>query len=162
MGIPNVRVSTRKGITMVADPKKQTRIDEVQGLLDAFCTEHLTPELTGYVQELWEKIGRKRNYVITGGKKEIWASAVVYVIARLNFLFDPASPNYLTPDQICAFFNTKKSTVGSRASDIEKACKIQMGQEGLCDRNISDSLTYVKLPNGMIVPMSLARKMGLI
>lgn len=147
---------------MAVDIKKQIRIDEVQNLLDVFCEKYLTPQLTVYVQKLWEKIGRKRTYVITGGRTEIWASAVVYVIARLNFLFDRDSPNYLTSDQICDFFGTKKSTVASRASDIEKACKIRMGHEALCDQSISDSLTLVKLSNGMVVPMSVAREMGLV
>jgi len=87
---------------------------------------------------------------------------VVYVIARLNFLFDRDSPNYLTSDQICDFFGTKKSTVSFRASDIEKACKIRMGYEDLCDQSISDSLTYVELPNGMVVPMSFLRERGLV
>jgi len=147
---------------MAVDLKKQIRIDEVQNLLDAFCEKHFTPQLTEFVQKLWGKIGRKRNYVITGGKKEIWASAVVYVIARLNFLFDRDSPNYLTADQICDFFGTKKSTVSSRASDIEKACKIRMGDEDFCDQSISDSLTYVRLSNGMVVPMSVLRERGLV
>lgn len=147
---------------MASDPKKQMRIDEVQELLDAFCVKNMNSELTGYVQKLWGTVGRKRNYVITGGKKEIWASAVVYVIARLNFLFDPSSPNHLTHDQICDFFGTKKSTVGGRATDIEKACKIRMGHEGLCDQDISDSFTLVELSNGMVVSMSMARKMGLV
>lgn len=147
---------------MATDPKKQIRIDEVQILLDTFCVKHLTPELSGYVQKLWGKVGRKRNYIITGGKKEIWASAVVYVIARVNFLFEKTSPNHLSPDQICAFFDTKKSTVSSRASEIEKACKIQMGHEGLCDQSISDSLTIVQLSNGLVITMSQAREMGFI
>lgn len=147
---------------MAVDIKKQIRIDEVQNLLDVFCEKHFAPQLTVYVQKLWAQIGRKRNYVITGGRKEIWASAVVYVIARLNFLFDRDSSNYLTADQICDFFGTKKSTVGARASDIEKACKIRVGHEGLCDQSISDSLSFVTLSNGMVVPMSVARKMGLI
>ena len=147
---------------MAVDIKKQIRIDEVQNLLDVFCEKHLTPQLTVYVQKLWAKIGRKRNYVITGGRKEIWASAVVYVIARLNFLFDRDSSNYLTSDQICDFFGTKKSTVASRASEIEKACKIRMGHEDLCDQSISDSLTHVKLKNGMVIPLSVAREMGLV
>lgn len=147
---------------MGVPPEKQARIDEVQELLDAFSKEHLTRELTEYLQALWEKVARKRTYVITGGKKEIWASALVYVIARLNFLFDPANPNYLTADQICAFFGTKKSTVASRAGDIEKACKLRMGHEGLCDQRISDSLTLVKLSNGMVIPMNVAREMGFL
>ena len=70
------------------DPKekKQRRIQEVRSLLDEFSKQHLSPQLSQYVFKLWEQIGRKRNYIITGGKKEIRASAVVYVIARLNFL----------------------------------------------------------------------------
>ena len=77
---------------MTTDLKKAARIKEVEGLLDGFSREHLTPELAGYVRKLWEQIGRKRNYVITGGKPEVWASAVIYVIARVNFLFDRSSP----------------------------------------------------------------------
>ena len=62
---------------MASDPKKQARIAEVQALLESFSEGRLTPELSGYVRELWGQVGRKRTYVITGGKKEIWASAVV-------------------------------------------------------------------------------------
>jgi len=144
------------------DARKQARIDEVTALLDAFSQAHLTPELAGYVRKLWEQIGRKRNYVITGGAKEVWASAVVYVIARLNFLFDSKSQNYLTADVICAFFGTKKTTMSARAADIEKACRIRMGQEGLCNQDIADALTFVKLPNGMVIPKKMAREAGLI
>ena len=137
---------------MRVSPEKQARIDEVQKLLDAFSKEHLTQELTEYLQTLWEKVGRKRTYVITGGKKEIWASAVVYVIARLNFLFDPANPNYLTADQICAFFGTKKSTVASRAGDIEKAgiiynlMKDRVDVSGFKDTLVADDFSLASLP----------------
>lgn len=144
------------------EARKQARIEEVGVLLDAFTQAHLTPELGGYARELWEQIGRKRKYIITGGAKEVWAAAVVYVIARLNFLFDSKNPNYLTVDDICAFFGTKKTTVSARAADIEKACRIRMGQEGLCSPDIADSLTFVKLQNGMVIPRNMAREAGLI
>jgi len=144
------------------DASKQERIDEVALLLNAFSQTHLAPELAGYVRTLWAQIGRKRKYVITGGAKEVWAAAVVYVIARLNFLFDSKSPNYLTADVICAFFGTKKTTMSARAADIEKACRIRMGQEGLCNPDIADAITFVKLPNGMVIPKKMAREAGLI
>ena len=144
------------------DARKQERIQEVQALLDAFCQSKLPAEIAGYVNRLWEKIGRKHTYVITGGKKEVWASAVVYAIARLNFLFDRKSPNYLPPDDICAFFGTKKTTSANKAAEIEKACRIRMGEEGLCRPDISDSLSFVRLRNGMVIPRSIAREMGLI
>jgi len=74
--------------------KKQRRIQEVTDLQEKFSKQHLSPELSLYVFKLWEQIGKKRNYIITGGKKEVWACAVVYVIARLNFFFDKSNPNY--------------------------------------------------------------------
>ena len=146
------------------DPKKQARIDEVKALLADFSAQHLAraPDLAGYIEKLWDQIGRKRNYVITAGTKEVWASAVVYVIARLNFLFDKASPNYLTADTICGHFGTKKGTVSARAAEIEKACRIRVGHEGLCSTEISDDLTFVQLSNGMVLPRRVAREMGLL
>jgi len=75
------------------DDKKAKRIEDVRLLLQEFGKACLTPELTEYVLRLWEQIGRKRNYVITGGRPEVWASATVYVIARLNFLFDGCTPH---------------------------------------------------------------------
>ena len=148
----------------MVDPKKQARIDEVKPLLGDFSKQHLAiaPDIAGYIEKLWDQIARKRNYVITGGTKEVWASAVVYVIARLNFLFDKASPNYLSPDTICGYFGTKKGTVSARAAEIEKLCRIRVGHKGLCRPEISDELTFVELPNGMVLPKRMARDMGIL
>ena len=144
------------------DPKekKHRRIQEVRSLLDEFSKQHLSPQLSQYVIKLWDQIGRKRNYIITEGKKEVWASAVVYVIARLNFLFDKDNSSFLPPDTICNFFDTKKRTVSARASDIEKVFKIRLGHEDLCNTEISDSLTFVRLPNGLVLSKKMAKEMG--
>ena len=110
------------------DSRKQQRIEEVAALLADFTQQHFVnaPDLIAYTQKLWEQIGRKRNYVITGGTKEVWASAVVHVIASLNFLFDRSSPHYLSLDTICDFFATKKGTISARAAEIRKACRIRV------------------------------------
>lgn len=147
---------------MRSDSPKAARIEEVRTLLAAFSQQRLTPELAGYVHKLWEQIGRKRTYVITGGNKEVWASAVVYVIARLNFLFDRNNPCFLPPDEICSFFGTKKSTVSAKAAQIEKACRIRIGHEGLCSPELSDSLTFVQLSNGIVLSKKMAKEMGIL
>jgi len=64
-----------------SEPTKECLIDFLNYLLegleesikglDAFCEKNFMPQLTGYVQKMWAKIGRKRNYVITGGRTEI-------------------------------------------------------------------------------------------
>ena len=135
--------------------EKMERLDEIKELVLAFCNEYLNEELTGYVMKLCDMLGRKRKISITRGKKEIWAASIVYVIARLNFLFDPESELFLSADSICDFFNVKKSTVGSKATQIEKICDIGLGAEGFCSHEISDALTLVELPNGLVIPKSM-------
>ena len=100
--------------------------------------------------------------MITGGRPEVWASAAVYVIARLNFLFDRQSKNFLPPDTICNFFGTRKNTISAKATEIEKACKITMGQDGFCSPEIVDSLSFVQLPNGLMLTRKQAKEMGMI
>ena len=142
---------------MTEDEKKQ-RLDEIKELVQAFCEEHLNEELTGYALKLCDTLGRKRKISITRGKKEIWAASIIYVIARLNFLFDPDNELFLSADTICDFFGAKKSTVGNKATQIEKACNLGLGAEGFCSQHISDALTFVELPNGLIIPKSMLPK----
>jgi len=141
---------------------KKQRLEEIKGLVLAFCEEHLDEELYGYAFELCEMLGRKRKISITRGKKEIWAASIIYVIARLNFLFDPENEFFLSADTVCDFFGTKKSTVGNKATQIEKACNLEMGAEGLCSPEISDALTLVELPNGLVIPKSMLPKLDII
>ena len=115
-----------------------------------------------YVRRQRGQIGRKRTYVITGGKKEVWASSVVYVIARLNFLFDRGNQHCLRPDEICGFFGAKKTTTSAKAAEIEKAGRIPMGHVGLCSPELSDSLSYGQLSNGIILIKKMANEMGFL
>lgn len=142
--------------------KKQGRAKEISNLINEFCNRYLNDDLRGYAMKLLEKLTRKRTYSITSGRIEIWASAIIWVIARLNFLFDSENSNNISTDTICDFFDTKKSTVGNRATDIEKACKIRMGEEGLCNSEISDSLSFVQLPNGIVLTKRMAKEAGLL
>ena len=139
----------------MTETEKKQRLDEIKELVLAFCNKHLNEELTGYVLKLCDVLGRKRKISITRGKKEIWAASIVYVIARLNFLFDPENELFLTADTICEFFGTKKSTVGNKATQIEEICNLGLGAEGFCSREISDKLTLIELPNGLVIPKSM-------
>lgn len=142
--------------------KKQERAEDISNLINEFCNRYLNDDLQGYAMKLLERLTRKRTYSITSGRIEIWASAIIWVIARLNFLFNSQNSNNISTDTICDFFDTKKSTVGNKATDIEKACKIRMGEEGLCNSEISDSLSLVQLPNGIVLTKRMAKEAGLL
>ena len=142
--------------------EKAKRLNEIRQLVMAFCEDHLHEELAIYALKLCETLGRKRKISITRGSKEIWAASIVYVIARLNFLFDSESEFCLTADTICDFFGTKKSTIGSKATHIENVCNIGLGAEGFCSPKISDSLTLVELPNGLVIPKSMLTELDFV
>jgi hypothetical protein len=147
---------------MTKTVEKEKRVTEIQKLIEGFCSEYLDSEYKKFSVNLLEKLSRKRTYSITRGKKEIWASSIIYVIARLNFLFDRDNDYFLTADQICDHFGTNKKTVSRKATEIEKAINIQMGEKDFCHSKIHDSLTLVQLSNGMIVTRSQAEMMGVI
>lgn len=131
---------------------KSERIKEIEELVDAFNSRYCDEVIGGFARELLARLGRKRKLDITRGRKEIWASAVVYVIARLNFLFDPESEIRFTADIICDFFETRKQTVATKATLIERACRLRLGEPGLCRDEISRKFTFVQTPEGFILP----------
>ena len=137
---------------------KDQRLKEIEALVVSFCIEHLNEDLQGYALRLCDTLGRKRKISIIRGKKEIWAASIIYVIARLNFLFDVENDMFLSADTICDFFGAKKSTIGNKATQIEKACNLGIGAQGYCSPEISDALTLVELPNGLVIPKSMLPK----
>lgn len=142
--------------------QKDERLKEIKELVVSFCVEFLNEELESYALRLCDTLSRKRKISITSGKKEIWAASIIYVIARLNFLFDTKNELFLSSDVICDFFGTRKSTVGNKATQIEKACNLGIGAEGFCSSEISDSMTFVELSNGLVIPKSMLPKPGII
>ena len=138
---------------------KKEKTKEVAELVESFCKRYLTEELTACALRLCDKLGRIRKLDITRGKKEIWAASIVYVIARVNFLFDKANNNFLTSDIICDFFNTKKTTTGNKATTIEKALNIGIGDTNYCTTEIIESFSFVETPDGFILPQKMANEM---
>jgi hypothetical protein len=150
-----------KNITELKMTKKE-RINELHDLTGAFCKDHLTEDLNSYVDRLIDMLVGSKKYDVCKGKMEILASAVVCVVARLNFLFDKENDNYISVDNICDYYGTKKRTIEAKAKEIESICKIMIGHEGLCRGEISDALTFIEFKNGMIITKAMAKEYGII
>jgi len=134
--------------------KKESQLVDIQQLLVNFFNNYLNENYLNYCQKLCKRLKRRKKLNVARGKAEIWAASIVFVIARVNFLFDKESKNFITPDTVCDFFKTKKHTTSNKASEIQKVCKIEFGDEELCDAVISDALSFVQLDNGLIVSKS--------
>lgn len=135
--------------------KKAERVEAIKTMLEDFGREELNPLYVDFAVKLLHKIARMRKLNIQRGHMGIWAAAIIYVIARLNFLFDPASDVSLSADTICDYFDTVKSTVGNKASLIQKTCDLYYGAKGFCRQDIIDMLTFVETPEGFILPKNM-------
>jgi hypothetical protein len=136
---------------------KARQVAAIQEMIRAFGRKKLNDMYTDLALKLCEKIGRMRKLSIQRGRQEIWAAAIVYAIARINFLFDPTNQVYLTADEICDFFSTKKSTVGNKAGQILKTCDVWIGDPEFSNPEIAEMFTFHKTPEGFIIPASLLR-----
>jgi len=81
----------------------------------------------------------------------------------MNFLSDRAQPVHVTFDTLCNFFKVSKTTVGGKATGIERALRLQQHSEpGLCRREFLEAFTMIRLANGMVLTWSMARQMGVL
>jgi hypothetical protein len=141
--------------TQAGGGKNADRVAEVKRNIAAFGRARLGQDYTGLALALADKIGRMRKLSIQRGRIEIWAAAIVYVIARLNFLFDPASEAYITPDELCAFFGTKKTTVGNKAGLIQKTAKIFFGDPDFSSAKIANMFRLYETEDGLLLSGSM-------
>lgn len=128
---------------------------KILSLIKAFCDAHLNDEYHSYAMELMARITCQPDLNLSRGRPEIWAAAIVTIIARLNFLFDKADPDAITMGDISSFFGTVKSTTGNKATALEKACNLGMCEPGLCRDEIAEALTFYETSKGFIVPVGM-------
>lgn len=133
----------------MVDDKKEQLIE----MVSSFCDENLNDEIRDISVKLVEKMSRKHVVPFKRGKLENWASGIIYAIAQINFLFDTSSDIHTSPDEICDFFKTKKSTASNKARDIRK-----MFDLGHFDSEFSTKSLLARQPsflideNGFIIP----------
>ena len=103
---------------MMTDDKIKIKQEKIIKMVCEFCDDCLNDEYKKLSIKLVEKLGRKHDVPFKRGKLEIWASSIIYALAQINFLFDKSFDPYLSADDICNYFKTKKSTVSSKAKLI--------------------------------------------
>ena len=141
------------GENMVEIKQKESQLIE---MVCGFCDEKLDEEYISLCVKLIEKLGRKREVPFKRGKLENWASGIIYAIGQINFLFDSDFEPYVTPDEICTYFGTKKSTASNKARDIRQILNLKLGDKEFSTElilnsgvdNIGGDLSQVKSLRG--------------
>lgn len=146
--------------------------EQVIGLTDGFCAEHLDDEYGALCRKLVAKLARKRPSPLERGDLRTWAAAVLYTIGRVNFLFDRAQRIHMTGDQLSALTGVPKSTMTAKSKLICDALRIGPLDPQYCRREFVERnpLAWLVQVNGFLVdartlPAELqaeARRRGLI
>jgi hypothetical protein len=98
--------------------------EEIIQITDAVCGKLLDEEYTDLARQAVAKLARKRPSPLLGGRRETWASAVVYALGQVNFLFDRAQEAHLTPDELSLAFGVSKSTMANKAKLVRDLLKM--------------------------------------
>lgn len=145
----------KPGPTKAAGGSKADRVAEIARKIEDFGRINLDPEHTILALKLCDKIGRMRKLSIDRGRPAIWAAAILYVIARLNFLFDPNNEVCIAADELNDYFGTKKSTVSSKAGMIQKTADIYIGDPEFSSAKMAGMFRFYETEDGLIIPGSM-------
>lgn len=98
--------------------KAQAQHKAVKELMLSVCTEHLNTEYYDMSLKLLDMFLFQYPDRLERGQAKSWASAIVYTIGRVNFLFDPSHTPHLTAGELCSKFNISQGTASSKSTEL--------------------------------------------
>lgn len=121
--------------------KMQSKYDEIAALIDAVCHEHLTDEYADLCRKLCATLARKRPSPLERGRTKSWAGAILYTIARVNFLFDTSQEPHMRADELCAAVGVSQGTASTKSTQIMDSLDIyQMDPDWTLPSRMDDNL----------------------
>ena len=119
----------------------------------AFCDIYLDEDYKQLCEKLTRKMARKRDVPFLYGRIEIWAASIVYALGTINLLFDKRFEPHITPDTICAYFNTSKSTIYQKSKKIREMFSLKYGDKEFSTPYIleHDPLSHLRIPTKDLV-----------
>lgn len=103
----------------------KAREDEMARMVTEFCNDNVNAEYAKLCENMVRKLGRKRSNPLERGRLEIWAAAVIYTVATMNFLFDKSFEPYIPSSDIFNHFGTSSSTVSQKAAQTRTILKLK-------------------------------------
>ena len=134
--------------------EQETRLTLIEMRLQEFLEELLSEDAIEPLVTLWKAAQQCSALNLTRGNPDVWAAAIAYAFARMNFLLDDEVPMHIERAEFFEFFaGCNKSTVTQKATRIEKALEFGYGHPDFCLPHVVDAMPkLVQLPNGMVIP----------
>jgi hypothetical protein len=142
------------------EAKKQETVEEIAGLVDAFCKAHLNEEYANLCRRLVEKLSRKRPSPLMSGKPNTWACGIVRTIGWVNFLDDRNQSPHMKLTAIDKAFGVGESTGQGKSMLIRRMFKIRpMDSEwSLRSRIDENPMVWMIQVNGFLVDARILKR----
>ncbi len=127
--------------------------DEISGLTDAICSEHLDDEYAGLARRLAAALSRKRPSPLERGRTDVWACGIVYALGQVNFLFDKSQIPHMSADELATLFGVSKKTAANKARQIRAIFNMdQLDPNWWRPSKLDDNpLAWMVLVNGLVI-----------
>jgi hypothetical protein len=148
------------------------RADEIIAVTDEVCLRGLDAEYARLARRLVARLARKRPSPLVRGETRIWAAAVLYVLAQINFLSDRSQSPHMPAKELAAAVGVKQTTMANKAAMINRLLNIGIFEPELTRVAMLEQhpLAWIVELNGLLVdtrtlPEEIqdeARRLGLI
>jgi hypothetical protein len=127
--------------------------DEIVALVDAVCRKHLDEEYAQLARDMTRVLARKRPSPLERGRKDVWAAAIVYSLANVNFLFDKTQEPHMKANELVDLFGVSQKTAANKARQIKDLLKMcQMDPRWWRPSKMEDNpLAWLVMINGLAV-----------
>lgn len=135
-------------------PAKLEQIYEgIIAITDDFCSKHLNEEYAELCREMTEVLCRMRPSPLLKGRVNVWAAGIIYVLGRVNFLFDKTQKPHMRADELCSLLGVSQSSASAKSSQLWKILDLMQLDPRWClpSRLADNPLAWLIEVNGMIV-----------
>ena len=107
----------------------KTTADEILDCMNTYSSKYFDKTLCECAERLLRLVQKNRKINFFNGGIESWAAAIIYFLARYNFLFDENSVNHIRPESISEHFFENMSKLIRRVERIDTASGIELDDD---------------------------------
>ena len=131
--------------------------EEIVGLTDEFCREHLNEEYRRLCHDMVLELVELEIAIDRGGPTS-WAAGVVHAAGYVNFLHDPSQSPHMTSAQIAKGFGVSQGTMQSKSKIIRDELDLMPFDPDWCLESLLDDnpLIWMLQVDGVAVDIRMA------
>ena len=135
----------------------QDAFEEIVGLTDEFCREHLNEEYRQLCSDMAIELA-ELEAPINKGRPASWACGIVHALGFVNFLHDPSQSPHMTSPRIAEGFGVSHGTMQSKSKIVrDELDLIQLDPDWCLPALLDDNpLVWMLEIDGFVMDMHMA------